>query len=213
MNGASLLLDSTSRKAREYQRKRDGLLSVAEQVFAQKGFRGASMEAIAAAAEYASGTLYRYFENKEILYAAVLEAKMRELVTLLAERRKTAGDPGDALRAIIRAQLEFADANRAFFQIYFRERMEAARAGDQWRRIDALCQQLISLHADVIVAGQERSIFAPGDARLYAIAVEGMVEGLVRSWLTERRERSDADVDLLMQAALRAAAAEPKAAR
>lgn len=213
MNGNSLMLDGTSRRQREHHRKRDKLIAIAEQVFAQKGFRGASMEAIANAAEYnAAGSLYRYFETKDVLYAAVLEAKMREFVGLLTQRTKSQPDELEALRTIIRTQLEFAGANRAFFQIYFRERMEVGRAGDLWQQIDALFQQLITIYEEAIAAGQRRDLITAGDARLYAVAIEGMVEGLVRSWLTEMREHSTADVELLIEVAVRAIAVAAPAA-
>ena len=202
MNGDSLLLNSTSRKAREHQRKRADLLVVAEQVFAQKGFHGASMEAIAEAAEYAAGTLYRYFANKEVLYAAILEAKMQELLSVLCERIAPAEPGAVALQRAIEAQFEFSTANRAFFQIYFRERMEVSRAGDEWRRIETLYRRVLDVYAEVISAGQAAGAFIPADARLYAVLLEGLVESLVRSWLTERREPCSADVAAVVQTAL-----------
>jgi TetR/AcrR family transcriptional repressor of mexJK operon len=52
--------------------KRDRVRAVARRLFVEAGFAGTSMEAIAAAAGVSKPTLYRYYENKEALFADVL---------------------------------------------------------------------------------------------------------------------------------------------
>ncbi|HWK44199.1 MAG TPA: TetR/AcrR family transcriptional regulator [Stellaceae bacterium] len=49
------------------------ILAAAEQVFAQRGFAGATMAEIAAAADLPKANLHYYFGTKEALYLAVLE--------------------------------------------------------------------------------------------------------------------------------------------
>src|SRR5690348_14033159 len=126
---ASSTIERLPRKERERQRKCRELLDVAEAVFASKGFHNASMEEIAKAAEYATGALYRYFESKEVLYTAVLEQKIHEMLAFIKQRVGSVTDPVEALRLSVKAHLEFAGQNRSFIQIYFRERMEVTRAG------------------------------------------------------------------------------------
>ncbi len=52
--------------------KRDRVREVAQGLFIQAGFAGTSMDAIAAAAEVSKPTLYRYYQDKEALFADVL---------------------------------------------------------------------------------------------------------------------------------------------
>lgn len=59
---------------RRRQRTRDLLLDAAEEVFAKKGFEGASLEEIADAAGYTRGAIYKHFGGKEELF---LEANTR----------------------------------------------------------------------------------------------------------------------------------------
>jgi TetR/AcrR family transcriptional regulator, mexJK operon transcriptional repressor len=54
------------------QIKREHVRAVAQQLFGKSGFAGTSMDAIAATAEVSKPTLYRYYENKEELFADVL---------------------------------------------------------------------------------------------------------------------------------------------
>jgi AcrR family transcriptional regulator len=203
-------VDRLPRRERERQRKCQELLEVAEAVFASKGFHNASMEEIAKAAEYATGALYRYFESKEVLYTAVLEQKIREMLAFIKERMEAATDPVESLRLSVKAHLEFASHNRAFIQIYFRERMEVTRAGKHWERIDSLIQELIEWRTDGVELGQQQGIFRQGEPRLYALALEGMISGLLRDWLTRDTTRSiESQADFVIELGLRGILTQP----
>jgi len=71
-------------RTRDAKRARAAILDAAEAVFAQHGFDGARVEAIAAASGYNSGLLFRYFGDKLGLYAAVLTRADKEMSDLLA---------------------------------------------------------------------------------------------------------------------------------
>src|SRR6266487_2123992 len=53
--------------------KRNAIHAAAQGLFLQHGFAGTSMDAIALAANVSKQTLYRYYQNKEALFVAVLE--------------------------------------------------------------------------------------------------------------------------------------------
>ncbi len=53
--------------------KREQLTAAAVEVFARKGFQGASMEDVAEQAGVSKGSLYGYFKNKEDLFYATFE--------------------------------------------------------------------------------------------------------------------------------------------
>jgi TetR/AcrR family transcriptional regulator, mexJK operon transcriptional repressor len=55
------------------QAKRERIHRAAHTLFMQQGFEATSMEAIAIAAGVSKPTLYRYYQNKEALFIAVLE--------------------------------------------------------------------------------------------------------------------------------------------
>lgn len=57
---------------RNAEATRQAILDAAETVFAQHGFDGARIETIARASGYNQGLIFRYFGDKEGLYAAVL---------------------------------------------------------------------------------------------------------------------------------------------
>jgi len=62
-----------SRREREKLRQRQEILDVALNLFSKKGYHNISMHEIAKEAEFAIGTLYKFFRNKEDLYQAIEE--------------------------------------------------------------------------------------------------------------------------------------------
>ena len=53
-------------------RKRQAILHVGRRLFLQKGYAGTSMDEVAAAADVSKVTIYKYFSDKQTLFAAVV---------------------------------------------------------------------------------------------------------------------------------------------
>ena len=93
------------------------ILSAAEHVFAGAGFAGATMAAIAAAADLPKANLHYYFGSKQALYCAVLARTLKEW--LVPTHGITAqADPRLAIESYIRAKmtlsLQRSDASKVF---------------------------------------------------------------------------------------------------
>jgi AcrR family transcriptional regulator len=90
---------------------REAILDAALSLFAERGFHGASMPALAARAGVAAGTPYRHFDGKEELVNSLYRREKRRLMDALLE-----GFPFDAAER---------EQHRVFFWRmvgYFRER-------------------------------------------------------------------------------------------
>ena len=87
--------------------KRDLILEAALEVFSQHGFRGATIDRIAAGAGMSKPNLLYYFRGKEEIYTTLIR---RLLHTWLAPLRELddIGDPMSELRSYIRRKLEMA---------------------------------------------------------------------------------------------------------
>lgn len=70
------------RKERERLAKRQEIVNAARQVFAQKGYDHATLDEIAAKAEFAKGTLYNYFDSKETLFREIVSAMLDDLARI-----------------------------------------------------------------------------------------------------------------------------------
>jgi len=78
--------------------RRDAIIAIAQQVFAENGYAGTSMSLIAARVGGSKGTLYNYFKSKEELFVAVVERKCALIQQMLNRAEMESG--GD-LRATL----------------------------------------------------------------------------------------------------------------
>jgi len=60
--------------------KRANILEAASRLFAERGFRDVSTATLAAEAGVSTATLYRYFEDKEALFGAVVNALVSDVI-------------------------------------------------------------------------------------------------------------------------------------
>jgi AcrR family transcriptional regulator len=77
--------------------RRQQILDAACDCVRQAGFHGASMAEIAKAAGLSVGQIYRYFENKEAIIAAIVAQDLAEMREKFAEMESRPGDLVDAM--------------------------------------------------------------------------------------------------------------------
>jgi len=77
--------------------RRQQILDAACDCVRHAGFHGASMAEIAKAAGLSVGQIYRYFENKEAIIAAIVAQDLAEMREKFAEMESRPGDLVDAL--------------------------------------------------------------------------------------------------------------------
>jgi AcrR family transcriptional regulator len=95
---------------RRRQQTRDYLLGAAAQVFAKRGFHGATLDEVAAVAGFTKGAVYSNFKNKADLFLALFEAnyqrEMAALVTVVEDHAELpAGAALSDFVALIREQV------------------------------------------------------------------------------------------------------------
>ena len=176
------------RRERERARRAQDILAAAERVFAIHGFDAATIEQIAPEAEYAVGTIYLYFKDKHALYAALFANKLSAMVDQVEQAAQAAApaNPADRLRDAIRAQFEFHDANREFFEVLMRHRQGPPAAGTaDWKLIGQTLRRHHAVLVDLIARLQRRKIIRKGNSVDFAGALLGMVIHLTRAAMEE----------------------------
>lgn len=73
------------------------IIAVARRLFATRGYDGTSTEAVLEESHVSRGALYHHFENKEALFAAVMEAVEADITAATGRARANATDPVEAL--------------------------------------------------------------------------------------------------------------------
>jgi AcrR family transcriptional regulator len=124
----------TTRKAERSDATRGALLSVARELFTERGYAATSTTEIADRAGVTRGALYHHFRDKQDLFRAVYEDTERELVAAIgAKMQGGAADPLDLLLIGVRAFLD-ACGDPAMMRIGLRD-APAVLGWEEWREI------------------------------------------------------------------------------
>ncbi len=108
--------ESGSRRGRAHdaQGAREAILNAAEEVFAEHGFDGARIDAIAAKAGYNKSLIFQYFDDKLGLYAHVVRRADAEMSGLQVQMMAAMNEIGTACDAD-----KFKAVLRTFMCVYF----------------------------------------------------------------------------------------------
>lgn len=92
-----------TRSEREWRRRRVEILDAATELFTSRGYANTTMQAIAEAAEFSVGYLYRHFDGKYELLRAIAERQIEIYQGIRAEIRR---DLGHGMIDAIRRELQ-----------------------------------------------------------------------------------------------------------
>ena len=93
---------------RVFSERGDQILEQIREVFIEKGFEQASMQALAIAAAMSVGNFYRYFPSKDAIIAALIERDL-QMMEGAFDLVRHADDPREAFRAIVTARMRTAE--------------------------------------------------------------------------------------------------------
>lgn len=96
------------------------ILSLAEELFAERGYEGASMDELARRAGVSKPVIYALVESKEALFLRCFERSGEELdARMVAAVTRHDGDLAGEVRATARAFFEFIDEHRSAWAMLF----------------------------------------------------------------------------------------------
>jgi len=157
-------------------RRRLQILAGAKRVFAAKGFRDATIGAVAKAARVSYGTVYWYFDSKEALLQALMdheERLFRDHLTGVIAAAEVDGDGQAMFRAAVTATLELFESDRAAVKLLFRD--SSSLGGQPERRLHEIYEGFIDDIAAMIEAAQDTDQLVPAPPRLVAFSVAALI--------------------------------------
>ena len=102
--------------------RRELLLKAAAEHFAERGYRGADMSAIAAAAGVTKVIAYRAFGSKQSLYEALLDRHRDELLqTLISSAAVDGASEADRIRAGLDAWFSYVEGHPFAWRLLFQD--------------------------------------------------------------------------------------------
>jgi AcrR family transcriptional regulator len=143
---------------RRRQQTREHLLAAAAEVFAARGFHGATLDEVAAVAGYTKGAVYSNFKNKEDLFLALFKANYdREMDAIRGALADSEVPPEARISefvALIRDQT--AQAGRNFNLLYQEFSLYAARNPAVREELNRIDDQGAQALAEILQAERER---------------------------------------------------------
>ncbi len=183
-------VEKASRKEREYQVRREEILKAAEKVFAQNGFYNSTVAEIAKESEFAIGTLYQFFTNKEELYYTMMIEKFDLLYKTLQVKVKENNTCLEKLSCLVEEVLSFIEQHVDFFKIFTWE-LNVLNSNMNNQLKDQLIEKhftYIQLISDVIQEGFKEGVLRQGNAEDLSTALVGMMNIFSFNWIYNRQQ-------------------------
>ncbi|HSV66753.1 MAG TPA: TetR/AcrR family transcriptional regulator [Mycobacteriales bacterium] len=169
--------------------RRDQIVAAAAELFARRGFHGVGIDDIGAAVGISGPGVYRHFRSKDAVLGHMLVGISEKLLAGGQARTAAAGDPAEALRALIRWQVDFALDHPALITVHARDLANLTET-DQ-RRV----RRLQRAYVEVWVVAIGRTVRPAGGAgtgpdqaglRAAAHAVLGLINSTPHSAVLDR---------------------------
>ena len=166
--------------------RREQLLDVAGERFAELGFHALSMEAIAEAAGVSKPVLYQHFPSKRALYVAVVEDAVEEVQRQITQALEGTTDNRERVEGAVQAFFGFVEDPRFRLLFSTADSADAEIAG----LVDGTHHTVAEAVAKLIAA--DAGLSQPG-AELLATGVRGLAIAGAQWWVDQDEiGRSDA---------------------
>lgn len=167
--------------------RREQLVEIARELFAERGFEGTSVEEIAARAGVSKPVVYEHFGGKEGAYAVVVD---RETQTLHNAIRSALTTPNARSRELLErgamALLDYIENRPDGFRILSRDSSSVPPQGHPSGSFASILSDIAVQVEDILAAEFSRTGHDPQFAGLYAQALVGLVAQTGQQWLDNR---------------------------
>ncbi|MBB1509685.1 TetR/AcrR family transcriptional regulator [Tessaracoccus sp. MC1756] len=167
--------------------RREQLIEISRELFAERGYEGTAVEEIAARAGVSKPVVYEHFGGKEGAYAVVVD---RETQTLHNAIRNALTTPGARSRELLErgamALLDYIEHRPDGFRILSRDPSSVHTAGQTGGSFASILSDIAVQVEDILASEFSRTGHDPQFAGLYAQALVGLVAQTGQQWLDSR---------------------------
>ncbi len=149
------------------------LIDAAAGLFHKKGFKSATLDALARELGLSKTALYHYVSSKEHLLSIVYAQAFEKIFERIHEISAMDVPPDEKLRLILRNHIKnITIKNAVLFSVFFAEENQLPKEDFQKIRLEK--KKYSQIIEDIIKDGIAIGIFRPADPRLQANAILGM---------------------------------------
>ena len=151
---------------------KENILLAAERVFAEKGFKGATIREVGKQAGIANSLIFYYFKNKVVLYEAVFQHAFGKLEDLIQQNLNLDLDRLNTVKELMFSITEFASTHRNLMRILTREIL------DNGSIIQKITQKyfkpLYDFAAEFLAEGKKEALFRDVNPLQFLVSLMGM---------------------------------------
>ncbi len=149
-------------RTRDPEAVRADILEAAIAEFGEKGLAGGRVDEIAAATRTSKRMIYYYFESKENLYLAALEASYRRVRNTELGMHLNNMPPMEALRCLTSVTFDHHLMNENYIRMVMAENINRGRYLAKSEHIQELNRPAIALVREIYDRGVKEGVFLPG---------------------------------------------------
>jgi len=157
--------------------RREVILTAAEEVFARRGYHGASLDEIAQAAGVSKALIYEHFDSKRELHSSLLHAHVDEIFRRLQANAESGATGEERLRGGIDAFLSFVEEHREAYRALLRDAADPEMGG-----VVAQVQVQATGVIATLLAGDEQTAQSRQAIQMHAQLLSGAVQSLAGWW-------------------------------
>jgi AcrR family transcriptional regulator len=165
---------------RRRQLTRDHLLAAAAQVFAERGFHGATLDEVARVAGFSKGAVYSNFESKDDLFLALFKAGYEhEMARLVATLEASDVPPADRLSDFVSLIQDESHQTPTSPLLQMEFWLYAARNPEARARLAAIDDEAVAASANLLRSLREEEGLEPlEDPERVARVIEVLFRGI-----------------------------------
>jgi AcrR family transcriptional regulator len=187
-------------RSENYDDIQQGILKTACALFAQQGYMRASIADLADACRLSRGALYHYFDSKEAILFAILDAHVRRMIADVEAAMARQTTTLDCFRAAIRAIVELNARSSNEQRLILNDLGFLAEA--EQKDIKALERQLVDTISDLLIRLDTEGKIVKRSKKVYTMMLFGMLN-FSHTWYDpkgdiEPKEFADMVVDLFL---------------
>ncbi len=187
---------------------RNHIVQAALREFSRKGFQRTTVDSIARRAGYSPAAIYRYFDSKTSLFAAVMQTIREETMVVLNEPLPDTLGFEAKLRARLSRYLIFAEKNKGHLAALLSQRglMEWDLGNYPQKAVRDFYSSYRAAFSELVHVAIREGTLRLDAPDFYATALVGLIDAFGYQWLTNPgneplRSRVDRIVDLFMRGA------------
>ncbi len=182
------------RKEKQKAELRQLILEASVKLFSEQGYQGFSMRKIADMIQYSPTTVYLYFKDKnEILYE--LHELGFEKFGIMNQNLFDINNPLLRLHKMGENYIRFGLENPEYYDLMFLipAPMEFIKNKEEWKCGEDALNQLKNILQECV----DKKLIKPGDINTMAMAIWGMVHGLVSLSIRQRFDKLVDEKDVI----------------